>query len=452
MQRLLSVNGWWLSIASVVFLFSAHWMYGANTNALAVFFSLLAFLLCLIALVAASNVQWIFAAPGLKSLALLFGLLLIFVGLQLTPYLPGGAHPFWAWADARGSLTLDRDATIRELAKLGALGAVFVTGLIIGADDRRATLFFKTMIGIGVLFALWAFVTYISTANQAPNGYARRFIRLHANFQSANNAAVLLGMLGLISLAAIIRVAKKVASASSGLFQFLEHFVSRSPVSLIGLLLSLILLMLTASRGGILASTFAVFVFIGWELSRSQGRAGGGKNAIGAFILVSGLLSLAVIVSGDLVVERFTTARLGDANRLETFTAHWRAISAALWTGYGMGTFYLVNDTLMNVQNWVFVNNIGAMHNVYLQWLEEGGLIGAFFMWSLLGGIIWSIFMGLRRRRRMRTWIRSVLCITLLLLLHGFVDYSLQVPSISMSWAMLLGVGFGLGTVRPIEA
>jgi O-antigen ligase len=102
----------------------------------------------------------------------------------------------------------------------------------------------------------------------------------------------------------------------------------------------------------------------------------------------------------------------------------------------------------MNAQNWRALQSLGSMHNVYLQWLEEVGIIGAALMFTTIALIFWHILRGLRVRRRMHTWLRAILCISLLVLLHGMVDYGLQVPSIAMTWTLLLGIGFGLATKR----
>jgi O-antigen ligase len=449
MRKIFGVRGWWLPMMAVAFIFSAHLSYGANTNALAMVFALMSFLLGLIALVLLPKASWVLAEPSLRIIALLFSLTLIYTGLQLTPYLPGGGHPFWAWTGAREAITLDRDATIREWIKLGGLAALFVTGLMIGADDRRAILFFKVMLFAGVAFALWAFFIYISDAGAAPEGVVQRNPRLHASFQSANSAAVVMGGIAILALAALIRSIKEIAHRSPGMAPLIEQFISRTPTALIALLLSLIALLLTASRGGISASLMAMLVFIGWELSRGRSRTGSAKNTVGVLLLAIALLLFAFVSSGDLFFQRMSLASWGDASRNITFSTHWQAILAAPWSGYGMGSFYLVNDMMMNPGNWPAIHKLGAMHNVYLQWLEEGGVIGAALMWSTLVCIIWTTLTGLRRRHRKRTWIRAVLCVSLLFLVHGLVEYGLQVPSIAMGWAILLGVGYGLSLVRP---
>ncbi len=449
MRKIFGVSGWWYAGLSVLFLFGAHLADGANTSALAMGFSVLTLVLCLIGLALIPQSLWVLTEPSLKWIAALFVLTLIYVGLQLTPYLPSGGHPFWAWTSTLEAITLDKDATYRELLKLAALGSVFIVGMIIGADDRRALLYIKMTLVVGVIFTLWAFFVYTADARSAPNGYVQGYLRLHASFQSANNAATVMGILAILALASLIRSVKEITHKTSSSAQFIERFIIRSPIAFIALLLSLIALILTASRGGIAASLVAMLVFIGWELSGRKSRRGNTKNSIGILLLAMALFILAFMTSGDLFLDRLSAEKWINVERNSIYVAHWQAILAAPWTGYGMGSFYLVNDTLLNTENWRSLHATGALHNVYLQWLEEAGIIGAILMWATLVLIFRAIFTGLKHRRRMRTWIRAILSITLLILAHGMVDYGLQVPSIALGWSMLLGMGFGLGAERP---
>ncbi len=159
-------------------------------------------------------------------------------------------------------------------------------------------------------------------------------------------------------------------------------------------------------------------------------------------------ISFVFLISSDLFIDRLDGASWQSGMRMRTFIPHWSAIMASPITGYGMGCFYLVNDTIMNVQNWRALHDIGALHNVYLQWLEEGGALATVLMFSTLALIHWQILQGVRIRKRMRTWLRAVLCISLLIALHSTVDYGLQVPSIATMWALLLGVGFGISVAK----
>ncbi|CAN5295475.1 hypothetical protein BH09PSE2_BH09PSE2_23690 [soil metagenome] len=82
----------------------------------------------------------------------------------------------------------------------------------------------------------------------------------------------------------------------------------------------------------------------------------------------------------------------------------------------------------------------------YVQWLEEVGVVGAVPMFATVALLLGLIVRGLWVRKSMRSWLRGVLAVTLVILLHGLSDYALQTPSIANTWAMLLGVGLAVAT------
>ncbi len=435
---------------SILVLSAAHLLVGANFSALATLFSALGFLLATFTLLTVRRNNWQFVSSRFLIVLLLFTITMLVLSLQLTPYFPGGGHPLWDWTSTPPIITLDRDATVRELIKLAALGAFFLVGLCLASDDKRATLLFDLIILAGLLFAVWSFVIYIGRITEAPNGYIRSYLRLEANFGSANSAATIFGMLCILSLASILRISKQMARKSLTGFLFAEHLIKHSPIAIIAMLFTLTALFFTGSRSGISSGLIALLIFAAWELLDLTAEKSGGKKITGVFFLLFLLVILVSINSGDMVFDRLEATKLTSGVRWQTMSAHWQAISSAPWSGYGLGSFYLVNDMIMNTQNYAAISTIGALHNVYLQWLEEAGVIGTMLMFSAIADIHWNIVRGLTRRRRMRTWIRAVLCISFFLAVHGMFDYGLQVPSIAITWAFLLGAGFGLGAARPV--
>ena len=448
MLKALSASFWWAPVLSIFILYGAHLSLGANTNALAMILVIASYGLCLTVLLFTPQVKTAFGHPALVITALFFALTLLMLALQLGPHLPGGAHPFWAWLTEKGGITLDRDATIRELLKLTALGAIFITGIAIGIRRQQASVFFRLFMVAGLAYAIWTFITHFIALGATENDNLRQSFRLTAGFGSANSAATVFGSLSVLSLAAIIRSAKKSASRHVNKAIFLERLLRYSSLPLVALLLCMTVLLLTASRGGILASLFALLVFGLWESLNTTPKDKSAGRPFSMIMLSLLAISFVFLISSDLFINRLETDVLATDVRLETFAPHWQAFLASPLSGYGLGSFYTVNGLLMNVQNLRVLHDIGALHNVYLQWLEEGGALASALMFGTLVLINWQILQGVRARMRMRTWLRAVLCISLLIVLHGTVDYGLQVPSIATMWALLLGVGFGISVAK----
>jgi O-antigen ligase len=137
-----------------------------------------------------------------------------------------------------------------------------------------------------------------------------------------------------------------------------------------------------------------------------------------------------------------------DLGRHDMAQAHWSAFMASPWLGYGLGSFDGINALVMTSANYPSLWNVHAAHNVYLQWLEEGGVLGAGAMFACLGAILWMIAKGSAQRSRMTGWLRGIVAASLVLLVHGLSDFALQVPSIAVQWAGLLGIGAGIALPR----
>jgi hypothetical protein len=64
------------------------------------------------------------------------------------------------------------------------------------------------------------------------------------------------------------------------------------------------------------------------------------------------------------------------------------------------------------------------VHNLYLQWLEEGGVAGALIMAALFAVLVWPIVRGGLREGVVGTWARATACAALVFLLHGVTDFA----------------------------
>ncbi len=433
------------------FVFAGHVAFGANTGFLSLV--LAAGLLGL-----AAFALGVFGVPRLTPLlaitASFFAIVLIAGAFQLAPAPAGLAHPFWEWVEGPGAITMDRDATLRELFKLLGLAAAFVTALIVGQNTPRVRFFFRVLILFAALYAIWAFVDFIADPARV-FGVERPFHRdrLAAGFLSANTAATLFGMLAILALAALRRRWGDVRGAGA---ERLNAMARTSILPALAFLFCVTGLMLSASRAGAFSFLAAILLFLAWEFFAAgrRRRADGGRDYSG---LVIGMCGLAVIVLAWSISSELLSTRLertGDDIdiRTEIFAPHWRAFLAAPWFGNGLGSFAAINNALMDAENWRRLSFQGATHNVFIQWLEEAGVFGAGAMFASIAALSGAMLGGLRRRARMRVWLRAILCASIVPVAHGLFDYALQVYSVAAFWTVLLGVGCGIAAARPAKA
>ena len=431
-----------LSLAvSVGVLLAGHLMFGANRSDVALELTLIYAVgfLCLRYLTdwgrkAASG--W----TGLTAPAVLFALVLLGAAQAMTPMAVGGPNPMWKFVpSAPAAAVLDRSAVIVEMLKLGGLACLFCTGALIGQEAERGRRFLHFFLIGSAIYVVWAFVSHLADPTTVL-GVAKIFHRdrLTASFLSANTAATLLGFLGILVAGLLVERTRDAARKGARM----ENMVGPIAPTLIILLMILISVVLTASRAGLVATFVGLVAFGLWELFSQPWRRLSFKTwaALGAGLIVI----VALVFASNLLMGRMVDLNADAAIRKELFDSHWRAFLASPLSGYGLGNFYAVNRLIENSTNYGELSYVRALHNVYIQWLEEGGIIAAFPMFACIAWILVSTALGAHRRQRMTVWMRALVCASLVILIHGATDYGLQVPSIAAMWACLLGLGFGL--------
>lgn len=330
------------------------------------------------------------------------------------------------------------DTATPELAALGAAGALWLVARHGAKLERGGVMLWRASLLAGVLIALWAFVNYTlspETLWGTEKPYHRD--RVTGGFLSANTAATFFGLVSLMGLAELLIQLKRA---------FSRHALGLS-LSLVATLLPATCLVLTASRAGIAFTGFAALMLTVWQIfaitrgdsasRRSLGLAAAGG---GAFIVLAGLVWT---VSGELAASRFDRV-LDDTARQTLFEAYWQGVALAPVLGHGLGSFVFTNEMIATSRNADILQAQGAAHNVYLQWLLQAGWLGALAMWSVIAAMLYGVFQGLKRRRSEREYLRAVLAISVLVLLHGLTDYALEVPGFMWWWAWILGLGAGI--------
>lgn len=425
--------GWRVGLLALPVMFClAHLTFGANQTAAALWFT--AILGLTLSVTLASPLR-----QGLFDLAPTWPLVTLFLAVigvalwSLTPFLPGGAHPLYGWSGLSvGAGSIDRGATVVEVAKLLGLAAAFMAGALQSVKRSYAHATLEGVVWTGGVYAAISLIMFLSGAQVAEGA------RLSGGFLSANSGATVFGVLVVLSLSVFLRGWKRTEGLG------VSRRLTKTSVPLSCLSLCSVCLILTASRMGLAATVAALAVLLLWETASSrQGRA---AVWTGAFVLIA--IGLVLVLGGnDLLWTRIDVLDADTDVRGEILATHWQAFLASPLFGYGLGTFDAINTQFMSAENIGATWAIRATHNVYLQWLEEAGIFGAVPMFLLIGFIV---LMSLARALggQSKGLHRGLACASLIVLVHGLTDYALQVPSIAGFWAFLLGLGFALGQGR----
>lgn len=421
-------EGLLFALACVAMLFIAHLAYGALRSEAALTLTLMAALLVIAAVWSpATRPSLLRGMKGLWPPLTMFALVIAAALLSLTPFAPGGPHPVWTYVGRAGAATVDISSTLVQIIQLLGLGCLFLVGAVCGGSDGRARTTLALIVGAGVLFTLFALIGFASGTL-----FQTQKTRLEALFLNPNTAATLIGCLCVLATAMAFR--------ASGGGSLREQWVKAAVPAAAALFFGICLL-LTASRGGLVATSAAMAVLCLWRGLSGGRRLSWTLVATGGLLIVVGVL---LYVFGDLVLVRFFRLAEGPDGRLLVYQTHWPAFLASPWTGYGLGSFDTVNRTLITRETFADLWNIRAALNVYLQWLEEAGIIGAVPMFLCIGLVMAMTLAGTIRRQRMTVWLQALLAVDLVFLIHGMSDFALQTPSMAAFWSFLLGLQFSL--------
>lgn len=377
----------------------------------------------------------LFKIQALTWVAGLFAALVIYAVCSLTSMMPVQTGPFWGWvADAAG--TLDRSSTILEVTRLINLGAAFGIGMILGGSDGRARLSFLFILSFSCFYALLTLASFVAFPSAVLGVQKTIFAgRFMGSFLSPNVAAGFLGLIAMLLLSKIDLRLIFLPGKGTGEWVLLAKCA--------GFLAIVVDLLLSASRAGVFAF-FLALIFMYFLDFKSKDKQIFGLNSKWMGYIFAAGISLILLFSGNVLTSRFLNSDYEWSGRRVVFSEHWNNLKHSPIFGFGLGSFSTLNQTLITPENFQSLYYLRAAHNVYLQWLEECGILGAGLMFVLIGVLLYEIYIGLQRRSQNRSLMIGVLTGSFFLLVEGFFDFSLQTPAIAIFWSFLLGLAFAV--------
>lgn len=340
--------------------------------------------------------------------------------------------------------SLDRYATLVELAKLVGLAAFCVAGYGIAADEGEAETLFTWITVAGGVYALWAAVSFFQSPNFVLGLEKQMHMeRLTGSFLSANTAGSLFGALACaLAVRLFRRISRRLGSRRNRDAEDIASWGAElRDAGLLALLW--IALLLTVSRAALTVSLTVMALFGLLELFRYARRR---RLKARGLAIAGGMatLAFAALLVGSLssqIQGQFGRLSADAISRTAIFDEYLPDIGATPLTGHGLGTFAALNAERLTPENFDLLWSLGAAHNVVLQWWLEAGPLGlalaALTTALILGRLIWRMNAG-----RVGRWrAGAALAASVVLLLHNGVDYSLEVQAVAALWALLLGFG-----------
>lgn len=403
-----------------------------------------------------------FAQGVQRETSRLFGFVLIlwlvliaWIVFQAVP-LPSGlfANPAWAslreaGIDAPGRISVAPGDTTASLLSISLPFMTLLAALLLFRSDRQVEAALRVFALGGGAFAVFAIVQTVLFPRMLMFAPKMDYIgSLTAPFVNRNTAATFYGLVAVALIVCFALAASSSRRRGSGpdkrtpLHTFAFLFLA---------LAAIVALALTRSRGGIAASvlgcgTLLVALALHFAAQKKPLRmkpAAGLKPIWGRQVIIAlGAFACIVVVSSLLFGRAILRAEVQgvDDGRLCVIPGIWQAIRDNFILGIGPGSFRFYFPAYRDpacglVSAWF------RAHNFYLETILALGFLLSAAMFVAVAVVLAGIYRtGLRRRRSKKPIVLGGIAAILLVVLHSFPDFSLQVPGFAMSFALFLGL------------
>lgn len=370
--------------------------------------------------------------------------------LQLSSFAPDSwTHPFWQLAgeqlpgpiDAHISLAPQETGT--ALMKLGSYLLVFFISLQFNRDSEQAAFTFKSVAYAGLIYAVYGLVMSLGRYNMVL--WFDKWVyqeSVTSTFVNHNSYAT---YAGLTLLAGFPLLFEKIQSSFQygvkshyGRQYFFESVLVRGWFPLLLIIIITTALCLSLSRGGFLSTALAVVVFfIVLLLSRKI------KNnaAVMLLLAVISLVSWGVSSqSGDQLLERLNMILSENQDRWLVYDILSKANVENRWLGVGYGSF---DKSFRLYRDETISAYFDKAHNTYLENIFELGLLQAYALFAAISLTALICLRGVWVRRK--HWIYPAIGFSASVLVgaHALVDFSLQIPAVAFTYALMMGAAVG---------
>jgi O-antigen ligase len=380
--------------------------------------------------------------------AILFALVLIWIAVQtLTWSRSPLMNPVWGMASEAlgrsldGSISVNRDLTVLALVRLITAASVFWLALQLCRDGARASLFVTVIAAIGCAYAAYGLIAI--KAGHLPwldiwpqNG------RVSSTFFNRNHFATYAG----VTLIAVVALAQRLYQrALSGvprgwriqLATLIDVSGGRGAALLTACFLIAVALLLTGSRGGIIATGLGLVV-LGVLAHGGTRRLGRRSTVATIFAIIIGAATLYAF--GGFFAGSLEERGVSDVGRLGVFRLTLRSILDAPLSGFGYGTFFDVFPMYRD-RSISLYGTWPHAHNTYLEVFQGLGLLfGSLLIASVVLLVLGCVRGSIQRQSHVMVP-RVAASAACLIGINALVDFSLQIQAVTLTFAALLGAG-----------
>ena len=381
----------------------------------------------------------------------LFAIVLGWIGLQIIPagaQLFGG-HPAWDYVigpgDSQVRLSVNAAETSAGLMRLATYGAVFFAAFILAQRSAAAGFLIKAFLvsaGIYAFYGLFRFAfdwEKILWFDVGSRGY------LTSAFINRNSAATYFGLASIAGAAVLLRQIRREHFSQVGhsfryrVMTILSAFSARFGVAIMAFILPLTALLMTVSRGGILATLAGLSALLVLTAIR-RSAAGSGSARFASLLGIAILLVTVFQMSGARFMDRLAMTGVQSQERLVVYETTFQAIKDNALLGSGFGTFQDIYPLYRNEEPYSVLVWDKA-HNDYLELILGLGIPAALVFLLSLSLVFAVVVRGYFRRRRNAIYPGIAVAGIVVLAVHALADFSAQIQAVAMAYAMIMGVG-----------
>jgi len=376
-----------------------------------------------------------------------FGLFVLWSLFQVSGWGPSSWwHPVWQevaavlGSDPVGAIALSPIVGLEAIVRQVIYGGVFWLAFITGRERASARALLWALALAGMAYAAYGLVIQLGGFQMILFSTKWAYLdRLSSSFVNPNNYATYAG-LGLLCCLALLLdrfqgLVRSGASRITRLIALLDELGFSSWLLLTALVTIGTALVLSASRGGLISAVVGI-IALGLCMKRTRQRRLWWGFALGILVAAIGLFS----VSGEGTRERSDNLAGDLEGRLAIYGLTVEQILERPLLGSGpgsfRGTFYAARDASFGSTT----ITVKRAHNSYLEVALEAGLPAFALLLFALGGLVVTCAQGVFRRRSDLLFPSLGLAASLLIGLHALVDFSLQIPAISVTYAVILGI------------
>lgn len=352
------------------------------------------------------------------------------------------AHPFWQLAaeqlplSVEPHISLAPQETATALMKLGSYLLVFFISLQFNRCSEHAALTFKSIAYAGLIYAVYGLVISLGQYNMLL--WFEKWVyqeSVTSTFVNRNSYATYAGLTLLSSFSLLFEKIQPTfqygVKNHYGKQHFLEHILVRCWFPLLLIMITTTALFLSLSRGGFLSTALAVFTFfIVLLLNRKI------KHNSSMLLLLAAIAVVSWGVSSNKLIERLDSILSENQDRLLVYDILSKATIENRWLGVGYGSF---EKSFRLYRDESITAYYDKAHNTYLENIFELGLLQASALFAAIFLTALICLRGVWIRRK--NWIYPAIGFSSSLLVgaHALVDFSLQIPAVAFTYALIMG-------------